>query len=99
MLVQINAFLVLQLLKLNITRSGKHLFNPLDLEKNSSLSSLRSYYLHNVLFKLITLETHRQSKYSNKHCTSWLCCLFGKGYLGDIKQKSKGDKGHAARTS
>lgn len=98
MLVQLNTFLLLGLLKVNITRSGKHSLNPLALEKNSRLTSLRSYYPRNVLFKFITLETHRQSKHSdsNEHYTSWFYCLFGKGYLGDIKQKGKGDKGHAA---
>lgn len=60
MLVEINAFLFLGLLKVNITRSGKHSVNPLDLQKNSRLASLRSYYPHNVLFKLITLQTDRQ---------------------------------------
>lgn len=97
MLVQINAFLLLDL-KVNITKSGKHSVNPLDLEKNSRLTSLRTYYPHNILFTFITLETHRQSEHSNsnEHCTSWLWYLFVKGYLGDIKQKGKGDMAHAA---
>lgn len=60
MLVEINAFLLLGLLKVNITRSGKHSVNPLDMEKNSRLISWRNYYPHNILFKLIALETHRQ---------------------------------------
>lgn len=39
MLVEINALLFLGLLKVNITRSGKHPINPLDLEKNSRLTA------------------------------------------------------------
>lgn len=49
MLVQINVFLLLGLLKVNITRSV-HPVNPLDLEKNSRLTSFRNYYPYNILF-------------------------------------------------